>query len=154
MAEPMNLQANVAPETITLQVPGQLYARAKQAAGQDQLILEQLLVSAMTSGLSLLNDLPDDIVLDLATLALLNDRALWLVARQTMTDDHYQAMDRLLAAKKQSKLSADQEEELENYLAEYDTIILQRAHAAVLLKQRGYDLSDPKVLTDPSSVLA
>lgn len=153
MAETMNLQADTAPETITLQVPGQLYARAKQAAGQDQQSLEQLLVSAMTSGLSLLNDLPDDIVLDMATLALLNDRALWRVARQTMTDDHYQTMDPLLSIKKQRKLSADQEQELKNYLAEYDMVILQRAHAAVLLKQRGYDLSDPKVLTDPVSVL-
>lgn len=149
----MNLQTDTAPETITLQVPGQLYARAKQAAGQDQQRLEQLLVSAMTSGLSLLNDLPDDIVLDMATLALLNDRALWRVARQTMTADHYQAMDHLLSIKKKSKLNADQEQELRNYLAEYDMMILQRAHAAVLLKQRGYDLSDPKVLTDPVSVL-
>lgn len=127
--------------------------RAKQAAGQDQQRLAQLLVSAMTSGLSLLNDLPDDIVLDMATLALLNDRALWRVARQTMTNDHYQTMDRLLSIKKQRKLSADQEQELRNYLVEYDMVILQRAHAAVLLKQRGYDLSDPKVLTDPVSVL-
>jgi len=150
----VNLQANIAYETITLQVPGQLYARAKQAAGQDQQRLEQLLVSAMTSGLSLLNDLPDDIVLDMATLALLNDRALWQVARQTMAADHYQAMDHLLAVKKQRELSVDQEQALESYLVEYDTIILQRAHAAVLLKQRGYDLSDPKVLTDASSVLA
>jgi hypothetical protein len=89
----------------------------------------------------------------MATLALLNDRALWRVARQTMTDDHYQTMDRLLFIKKQSKLSADQEQELRNYLAEYDMMILQRAHAAVLLQQRGYDLSDPKVLTDPVSAL-
>jgi len=54
-------------ETVTLQVPSQIYARARQAAGKDQQALEQLLVSALVSGLSLLDDLPDAMVVDMAT---------------------------------------------------------------------------------------
>lgn len=150
--KPMNRQENVAVETVTLQVPGALYARAQQAAGKNQQVLEQLLVSAMVSGLSLLDDLPDDMVVDMATLALLNDRALWRVARQTMPDEQYERMDELLALKNQNALTAEQQQELTIYLAEYDRIVLQRAHAAVLLKQRDYDLSNPQILTNPSAV--
>ncbi|MCE7986353.1 MAG: hypothetical protein DYG89_34700 [Caldilinea sp. CFX5] len=137
----MNGQETVAVETVTLQVPGQIYARVKQAAGKNQQALEKLLVSAMMSGLSLLDDLPDEMVMDMATLALLNDRALWRVARQTMPEEHYERMDKLLALKNQQALDATQQQELDTYLAEYDRIVLQRAHAAVLLKQRDYDLS-------------
>jgi|LakMenEpi03Aug12_release.lakeMendotaPanAssembly.Ray.scaffolds.fasta_scaffold617458_2 adenylate cyclase len=146
----MNLPETVAAETVTLQVPGQLYARARQTAGNQQ-ALEQLLVSAMVSGLSLLDDLPDEMVMDMATLALLNDRALWRVARQTMPEEHYERMDELLALKSQNLLSVAQQQELDTYLAEYDRIVLQRAHAAVLLKQRDYDLSNPQILATPSS---
>lgn len=116
-----------------------------------QQALEQLLVSAMMSGLSLLDDLPDDMVMDMATLALLNDRALWRVARQTMPEEQYERMDELLALKNQGTLTAEQQQELDTYLALYERIVLQRAHAAVLLKQRDYDLSTPQILTNPSA---
>jgi hypothetical protein len=150
----MNISTNAIAETVTLQVPSQAYARAKQAAGKNPQMLEQLLVSALLSGLSLLDDLPDDLVMDMATLALLNDSALWRIARETMPDDHYQRMDQLLSVKKQGKFSSLQQEQLDEYLAEYDTIILRRAHAAVLLQQRGYDLSNPQILANSSPRLA
>ncbi|MBX3015176.1 MAG: hypothetical protein KF832_26895 [Caldilineaceae bacterium] len=146
----MNRQETVAAETITLHVPRDLYARAKQAAGQNQQALEQFLVSALVSGLSLLDDLPDAMVMDLAALALLNDRALWQVARQTMSTAHYERMDELLALKRQTPLTVAQQKELDSYLAEYEQIVLRRAHAAVLLKQRDYDLANPQILTQPS----
>lgn len=144
----MNLPETVAVETVTLQVPGQLYARAQQTVGNNQQALEQLLVSAMVSGLLLLDDLPDDMVMDLATLALLNDRALWRVARQALPEEHYDRMDELLALKNQKALTSAPQQELGGYLAEYDQIVLQRTHAAVLLQQRGYDLSNPQILNN------
>ena len=92
-------------------------------------------------------------VLDMAALALLNDRALWRVARQTMAEVDYQRMDQLLAEKNQGKLKDFRQLELDRYLAEYQRIVLRRAHAAVLLQQRGYDLSNPQVLTNSSPIL-
>lgn len=105
----------------------------------------------MVSGLSLLDDLSDEMVMDMATLALLNDRALWRVARQTMSKEHYDRMDELLALKNQKALTSAQQQELGVYLAEYDQIVLQRAHAAVLLQQRGYDLSNPQILNNSTT---
>lgn len=148
----MNTPENGVIETVTLQVPGQVYSRAKQAAGQNQEAVEQLLVNALISGLSLLDDLPDEMVLDMAALALLNDRALWRVARQTMAEVDYQRMDQLLAEKNQGKLKDFRQLELDRYLAEYQRIVLRRAHAAVLLQQRGYDLSNPQMLTNASPI--
>jgi len=149
----MSVPKNMVVETVTLQVPGQLYARARQATGQNQQALEQLLVSALVSGFSLLDDLPDDLVMDMAALALLNDQALWRVARQSMTEERYQSMDQLLVAQKQGVLTPAQRQALDAYLAEYQTIVLQRAHAAVLLQQRGYDLANPQILTTPTPTL-
>lgn len=149
----MTLQQDAIAETVTLQIPAPLYARAKQAVGKDNAALEQLLISALASGFSLLDDLPDDMVTDIAAFALLNDSALWRIARRTMAPDHYQRLDELLTQQKQRALEASQQQALDSYLAEYDTIVLQRAHAAVLLKQRGYDLSDPKILAHPTGTI-
>ncbi len=44
---------------------------------------------------------------------------------------------------------SEERHQLEQMLAEYQRIVLVRAQAAVLLKLRGYDLSDPKVLNEP-----
>ena len=93
-------------------------------------------------------------IIDMATLALLNDSALWRIARETMPAEHYENMDQLLFEKKQGMFSALQQQRLDEYLADYNTIVLRRAHAALLLQQRGYDLSNPQVLTNPSPVLA
>jgi len=60
-------------------------------------------------------------------------------------------MDELLALKNQGTLTAEQQQELDTYLALYERIVLQRAHAVVLLKQRDYDLSTPQILTNPSA---
>lgn len=58
-------------------------------------------------------------------------------------------MDQLLTLKKQGALPAAQQQALNAYLAEYENIVLQRAHAAVPLQERGYDLSDPQILATP-----
>ena len=150
----MKTLENQVSETITLQVPGQIYSRVKQAAGQDQQAVEQLLVNTLLSGFSLLDDLPDEMVLDMAALALLNDRALWQLARQTMPDEDYQRMDQLLAQKNQGTLNELDQKELERYLANYQKIVLQRSQSAVLLQQRGYDLSNPQVLANSTPIPA
>jgi hypothetical protein len=136
-------------ESVTLRLPGALYQRAQQTAAVTHRSLEQFLLDALVSGLPLLADLPAEAVEEMATLALLNDAALWGVARQTLAPTRYDRLDELLAEKKGRALTGAEQDELEQLIAEYDTVVLQRAQAAVLLKQRGYDLTDPSVLRQP-----
>jgi hypothetical protein len=133
-------------ESVTLRLPGALYQRAQQTAAVTHRSLEQFLLDVLASGMPLLADLPAERVEEMATLALLNDAALWWVARQTLAQPHYARLDELLAEKNQRALSRDEQEEQDQLLVDYDRVVLQRAQAPLLLKQRGYDLFDPGVL--------
>lgn len=116
--------------------------------------MEQFLLGALASGITLLADLPDEMVNDMAALALLNDAALWRVARETLVADHYARLDELLAEKSSRVLNGVEQHELDQLMAEYEQVVLRRAQAAVLLKQRGYELANPAVLHEASPPFA
>lgn len=141
-------------QPVTLHLPDPLYRRATNAAAQSRQSMEQFLLEALENGLSLLADLPDELVDDMAALALLNDTALWRVARETMPPERQAQLDELLYKSSESSLTNSEEQSLGNLMAEYERIVLRRAQAAVLLTQRGYDLSDPTVLQAPTPPFA
>jgi hypothetical protein len=120
----------------------------QRTAQVQQRPLQQLLFDAMVTGLRLLDDLPPEMVDEMAAMALLNDAALWRVARHTLPPDRQEQLDTLLYKKGRDELSAEKARVLDELLAEYEHIILTRAHAAVLLQQRGYDVSDPSEIFD------
>jgi hypothetical protein len=55
-------------------------------------------------------------------------------------------MDALLDRKNQGRVSADEQQSIDCLLEEYHRLVLRRGQAAVLLKARGYDVSDLKTL--------
>jgi hypothetical protein len=77
----------------------------------------------------------------LSDLEALDDEALWQAARTTMTIEQRDRLEELLEFK--SSLTTEEEAEVRALVALYRKIILIRAEAAVLLKNRGYDVSDP-----------
>ena len=75
-------------------------------------------------------------------MAYLNDAILWQLARATMTSEQSQQLEQLHHKLQREGLSRS-ESEVEDALTQlYRETILVRAQAAVLLKQRGYDISD------------
>jgi hypothetical protein len=142
----MSQLAEASVQPVTLHLPDPLYRRATNAAAHSRQSVEQFLLEALESGLSLLADLPNELVDDMAALALLNDAALWRVARETMPPEHQVKLDELLYKNSEMSLTNSEEQSLSSLMAEYERIVLRRAQAAVLLTQRGYDLSDPAVL--------
>ena|SRR5579883_2376549 len=79
----------------------------------------------------------------LAQMAYLNDAALWQAARATMTPEQRARLATLHEQRQHGPLPPDEEAEGQALLALYRETVLVRAQAAVLLKQRGYDVSDP-----------
>ncbi len=79
----------------------------------------------------------------LAQMTYLNDAALWQAARTTMVEAQRERMEELNAKQQREGLIKTEEEEVQSLLTLYRETILVRAQAAVLLKQRGYDVSDP-----------
>ena len=141
----------MSPQTVTIHLPEAFYERMRRAAQIQQRPLEEFLLDAAITGTPLLDDLPPELADEMAALALLNDAALWRVARRSLSAKDQERLDTLLQKKGCGKLLPEEREILDELLAEYEHVVLARAHAAVLLKQRGYDVSDPSVLNEPAS---
>ena len=63
-----------------------------------------------------------------------------------MPPSNQKQLDLLLDEKSQGALTARGQQELDQLLSEYERMVLARAQAALLLQQRGYDISDPAVV--------
>jgi hypothetical protein len=150
----MSIKTGLPAQQIILHVPDTLYQRASSAAALSNQPVEQFMVGALANGIGLLADLPDEIVDDMAALALLNDAALWRVAKEIMAPDRYARLDELLSEKSRRTPKSAEQLELDELMNEYDHVVLRRAQAAVLLKQRGYNLTSPNVLNESSPPLA
>jgi hypothetical protein len=133
-------------QSVTLYLPDSIYQRVQQIAQALQRPVEELLMDAVATGLPLLDDLPPDLVDDMAALPLLNDAGLWRVARSSLSDASQERLDALLDKKSQDELTDNDQQDLDQLLSEYERVVLIRAQAALLLKQRKYDISDPSVL--------
>jgi len=135
-------------ETVTLHLPEPLYRRIQRTAQIMRQPIEDFLLDAVTTALPLLDDLPPELVNDMTTLMTLNDAALWRSARQTMSQSHQERMEFLMHTREQGALSHKEQRELDKLLHEYERIVTIRAQAAVLLQQRGYDVSEPATLNE------
>lgn len=128
-------------QLITLQLPLATYEKVKQAAAKTQRSLEQVLLEAVTAVATVTS--PPHIQTDLASLAYLNDAALWQMARSSMLPNQQEALANLHHKQQSEGLSTEEQAQEEALRQLYQESILIRAQAAVLLKQRGYDVSDP-----------
>lgn len=136
------MQVNSESQQVTIDLPRPLYERVQRTADSLHRSIEEVLLDTVAIALPPLADLPADLADDLAQLAFLNDAKLWRVARETLPPAHFQEMDDLLAAKGQGNLDVNGQQRLDQLLIEYETLVLSRGQAAVLLQRRGYDPSD------------
>jgi hypothetical protein len=134
-------------QTVTLNLPGLLYQKVQRMAQTLRRPIEDILVDAVATALPPLAGLPPELADDLDELAFLNDEALWQVARSTLPAGHHQQMDDLLTQKGSAPLTAAEQQTLDRLLGEYQSLVLRRGQAAVLLQRRGYDMSNPSVLS-------
>lgn len=133
-------------QTVTLDLPSPLYDQIQQTAQRFQRPLETFLLEVVIAALPLLDDLPPDLVDQVASLSQLNDATLWQKAQLTMSASRWQRLDDLLFDQKEGQLALADRGELDALLAESQKIMLIRAQAVVLLQRRGYDLPRPEAL--------
>lgn len=77
----------------------------------------------------------------LAALALLDDAALWQVAREQLPSASQEKVQSLLDLQSQTQLSAAQQVELQALLDEYGKVMVRKAHATLLLARRGFQVT-------------
>jgi len=72
----------------------------------------------------------------------LSDDVLWLIARSTLSKADQRAFARLNRLAQQRPLNVSEQARQQTLTEIYDRTLVRRAHASVLLKRRGYDLTD------------
>jgi len=137
----------------TVNVPENLYRRLQQQASVERRSVDELVRQSLSRQLPpavpVEDDLPTALREELLAMAQLSDAALWVLARSTLPPEQVAEMDALREMAAERPLTPDEQARQQDLLRAYDEAILRRAHAAMLLSSRGYDLSDPSVLQQP-----
>ena len=133
-----------------ISLPEQLYRQVEKQAGQlhrsvDEWV-EETLKREITSPVAVEEDLPPWLKAELQAMGQLSDAVLWAVARSTMPSLEREELATLNEVGQEGALPPEQEERQRVLLNAYNETILRRAHAALLLQTRGYDISNPQML--------
>jgi len=86
--------------------------------------------------------MPQSIEQELRVLESLSDDVLWTVARGKMAASKQRRWKRLLDKNRQGILTESERQELEQLTAEGDRLTLYKAHAFLLLKERGHRIPE------------
>ena len=131
-------------QVVKLKLPEGVYERIQRAAIKARRPVNDLLVEAVIAATPPTEAVTESVRSALAQMAYLNDAALWQAARATMSTEQRQRLQALHDKQQRAALTAEERNEEQALLALYRETLLVRAQAAVLLKQRGYDVSDLK----------
>lgn len=126
-------------ETVKLDVPELVYRRLENTAKAMRRSIEDVMIYALKVGSPpTWDDVPPEFQADLAVMDRLEDDALWLIARSKKERASLQRYDELLARNQDNLLSDSEKHELQQLRLEADRFMLRKAHAAALLRWRGY----------------
>ncbi|MDQ3249284.1 MAG: hypothetical protein M3Q45_08760 [Chloroflexota bacterium] len=102
-----------------------------------------MLIEAVTAVAPVIDSALPDLRNALAPMAYLNDAALWSAARSSLIPEQRARLETLQHKQQREGLSEQEQKEEQAFVTLYQETLLVRAQAAVLLKQRQYDISDP-----------
>ncbi|MCE7983756.1 MAG: hypothetical protein DYG89_21485 [Caldilinea sp. CFX5] len=126
-------------ETGKLDIPDLVYRRLENTAKAMRRSVEDVMVYALKVGSPpVWDDVPPEFQADLAAMDRLEDDALWRIARSKKELTSLQRYDELLARNQDNLLTDSEKQELQQLRTEADRFMLRKAHAAALLRWRGY----------------
>lgn len=128
--------------TVTVTLPEDLYTQLESQARTAARSVDDLVAQTIARGLMLVTDpdLPPTIQVDLAAMEHLADDMLWEIAGSTASSDTIALYDLLTERQQDRQLTAQGQQWLQRVREEIEALMLRKAHAYVLLKQRGYQL--------------
>jgi hypothetical protein len=124
--------------TLTIQLPDEVYARLQHAAHGNEKRVRQVAIQMLSAVPPPDDTLPQGIQQELRVLESLSDDVLWAVARSKMAASKQRRWKRLLDKNRQGTLTESEQQDLEQLTAEGDRLTLSKAHAYLLLKERGH----------------
>jgi uncharacterized membrane protein YcfT len=129
-------------QTVTLSLPEPVYEQIRRAAERIQRPVHEVMAEVVAAVAPVADTATAKMRSVLAQMVYLNDAALWQAARSTIPKEQRERLEALHDKQQRQGLTNEERFEEQALLALYDETILVRAQAAVLLKQRGYDVSD------------
>ncbi len=130
-------------QTLTLELPDTIHERVERTAAAMKQPVEKALVYLIEFGLPPL-DAPAEFEADLKALEALDDGALWEVLKSKVSPATQRKLHRLLAKNQAGTLTEHERKKLDGLQSEADSVMLRKAHAAVLLKWRGHRIPTPQ----------
>ena len=127
-------------ETLTVQVPSDLYDQLRRSARESQRSVEEELLHLVTTAVTR-ERLPANLEEIVASLSALDDAQLWQAARSRLPADAAEELEALNHRRQRDSLSNRETRRAEELLRLYERFMLVRAQAAALLKERGFDVS-------------
>ena len=128
-------------QSVTLPIPEHLYLRFEQVAKATQQSVTDVLLHAVEVGSPPdWDDVPAEFQADLAALDRQSDKALWQIARSQQSEAEMDRYEDLLHNNANDTLTPAERDELTRLRREADRFMLRKAHAAALLRWRGYQL--------------
>ncbi|MCC6613355.1 MAG: hypothetical protein IT320_07735 [Anaerolineae bacterium] len=123
-------------QSITLELPDELYDRVREIAAAHQLDIESVLVDSI----ALMFGELDKNALETATLTTLSDEQLWAIVHRHLAYPQDARQRELGEKADDGTLTDDERAETIRLAAQVDRYVLLRSQALLLLKQRGYDV--------------
>ena len=131
----------MAVQNVTVRLPDKLYDQIKRRAQRMQRSVEEEVAAVVAEVVPTQDDLPVGISGELEQLAFLTDEELWRAARSQVAASENQRMQSLMFKQQRDGLSQREQSEAERLVQRSNRIMLVRAQATVLLRDRGYDVS-------------
>jgi hypothetical protein len=122
-------------QSVTLDLPDELYARIRKAAEENRIPLENMLVDSIEL---MFGDVPAEETPE--SLEKLTDEQLWAVVYRQIAFPQDARLRELTALSKRGVLTSDEQVEMEQLVDYIDHYVLLRSKALLLLKQHGHDV--------------
>lgn len=129
-------------QSLTLSIPSPLYEQLRQRAQQSHRSVEEETLEALATAVPTEVGLPAEFSEVLDSLHSLDEAALWETARRRLPEDVSVELEALHSKRSRDGLTEAESRKLDSLVNEYERHMLVRAQAAVLLKQRGHDVSE------------
>lgn len=128
-------------QMIALQVPQKLYRRLQKLSDVTRRPLEKIVLQTLDANVPTLPEhLSEEVRKALSDLELLDDEALWKIARSKVGKKMQEEYRALLSKNREENLQGAEKETLEKHYQNINLLMLKKAYAFVLLKWRGYKL--------------
>lgn len=127
-------------QTITLELPEELYRSARQIAEATKRPIEEIVQESLTHTLPPLDDVEPGEAELLAKLSTLDDSNLWEEVNKNLPVDDQAEFQALLDKQNAGLLTKNEMVRLQALMDDYGRLLVHKSHAYLLLARRGYQV--------------